>query len=242
MKRERGSALLTVILIVFVTSTIGSALTSFVMMNYKLRNLDNRIAKAEYETEKAVDRIYMYMQESVSDTISAARDGAISKIQNDAQIELENAKAALAGGTTDLEGNYVFIQGGVIVYNNELMEAEEERQYRDYCKYNIFDEIHKNFKNLNNQSEIKLILAEEEDFDDTRENIQIKLRDKTGVDEEMITVGLELYCKLKNSPPIKFSVDFVIIIPTIENVKTGNYNLNNLINMTNWEMQDWGYL
>lgn len=72
MKSEKGSALLIVILIVFVTATIGSALTAFIMMNYKLRDLDNRIGQAEYQGEKMIDVAYLATQNAVKATIEEA--------------------------------------------------------------------------------------------------------------------------------------------------------------------------
>jgi flagellar basal body-associated protein FliL len=38
MKKEKGSALLTVILIAAVTATIGAAVSSFILMNYRLQH------------------------------------------------------------------------------------------------------------------------------------------------------------------------------------------------------------
>ena len=52
IKKENGSALLTVILIAFVTATIGAAISSFIMMNYRLRMWDINLSKAEYEAEQ----------------------------------------------------------------------------------------------------------------------------------------------------------------------------------------------
>ena len=58
-----------------------------------------------------------------------------------------------------------------------------------------------------------------------------------------------MYYKSPMSPPILFSVDFIIQIPIFDkavgenlDVDEGNLDFNSLINLTNWEMQDWGYL
>ena len=73
MKREKGSALLTTILIIFVLGTIGSALGSFVIYNYKLREHDNKIGRAEYETEKAVDAVLVQVKQNYRAVLAYAR-------------------------------------------------------------------------------------------------------------------------------------------------------------------------
>jgi membrane-associated HD superfamily phosphohydrolase len=83
MKKEKGSALLTTILIIFVLTTIGSALGSFVVYNYKLREYDNKIGRAEYETEKAVDALLVRVKQNYKDLLADART-KVETVVNDA--------------------------------------------------------------------------------------------------------------------------------------------------------------
>ena len=82
MKREKGSALLTTILIIFVLGTIGSALGSFVIYNYKLREHDNKIGRAEYETEKAVDAVLVYIKQEYRKALAETRNAAETEVNN----------------------------------------------------------------------------------------------------------------------------------------------------------------
>jgi len=238
MKNERGSALLTVILIVFVTTLIGTALSSFIMMNYKLRNLDNRISRAEYESEKNIDNIYMLVQKSVNDTIIDARNDAVNQISLYIQGEMREAEEELLAGATEYLGEYIYMQNSIIKSDEIAIQEAEERAYNNFCKANIYTNVR---NKLRNEAPAELI-SSSEDFGKTTSLNEIKIKDNSHIDTDIITISLQSYYKIVSSPAVKFSLDFIISIPTYENIKSGNYNLNEIINMTNWEMQDWGYL
>lgn len=223
---------MTVILIVFISVTIGAALASFVMMNYKLRLFDNKIGRAEYEAEKSIDNIYMSIQESVLSTIDDAKNEAYTTILNDYNYDMEKFN----NGVLNYMGTYIEIVNGKLI-EKETIDTNLEVEYKKLCKDNMFKDI----KNkLNDMEGIEIIDTPE--FGKTAVKNEIKLEDNTDPAKEVIDIGLELYYKADSSPAIRFLVDFVISIPSYENANSGNYKLNEIINLTNWEMQDWGYL
>lgn len=73
MKKEKGSALLTVIFITVITSILGAAIFSLIAYNYKLREHDNKIGRAEYETEKAVDTVLVQIKQNYRAVLAYAR-------------------------------------------------------------------------------------------------------------------------------------------------------------------------
>jgi len=90
MKRfKRGSALTTVILAIFVMTVIGSSVMSMVVSNYKLRQLDLAIRKAEYKNEIIMDKIYEITQGSIVTAIGMAKKQAIDAVDKAVKEEEE---------------------------------------------------------------------------------------------------------------------------------------------------------
>lgn len=232
MKKEKGSALLTVVLIVFVTATIGAAISSFIMMNYKLRTLDNWVTRAEYEAEKKIDNIYQQVQMTLGITVEASVTNAISEINGEVNTEY----AALSGGQ---QGDYEYVYNvGETIYRNEakIVEAQKEK-YLEELAVNFVNGVKGEFANVDANSPIKgiTLIESNKDFGKSGTSVEVKLNGNNFKNDN--TIKVELYYQEKNVPAVLFKVDFVISFPSFENAESNNYNLNDLINLINWEME-----
>ena len=143
MKNERGSALLTVILIVFVTATIGAAISSFIMMNYKLRNLDNRIGRAEYQAEKIIDTAYLEIQRTVLSAMEKLKD-AETNVTN--AMESEKNGALIDGATYD----YGNVEGGTYVPDSSKMTLKLIEEFGALYKAYLSNNLVNNIENKDN--------------------------------------------------------------------------------------------
>lgn len=225
MKKERGSALLTVILITFVTATIGAAVSSFIMMNYRLRALDNKIGRAEYETEKIMDVAYLAVQEGVNTTIIEEKENAVSIV---------NSRV--------VPGSDYFLEDGRSV-NYDLVKSdtsmEFERLYKQELYSNLKSKINEKIRYTFGITPVNYISG----FDHgSSKAIAINFSEEFDDSSNLYKDKLEIYYRLEDTPIIKISAVFVIGIPTFEQADGYDYNLNELVGMTDWEMQDWGYL
>lgn len=220
MKKERGSALLTVILITFVTATIGAAVSSFIMMNYRLRALDNKIGRAEYEAEKIMDVAYLAVQKGVNENIQNAK--LVAKKYVYEQMQLDETYCRIEGGGPN-EYDFVKIDNAEETKYNEyyytVLESFIGGQIDDIASFVTYNP---NTFNDNTEDEIKIA----------------RILNKLSESKYKLTI----YYKLKNAPVITISATFVIGMPTYEQAYGYEYNLNELVGMTDWEMQDWGYL
>lgn len=236
MKKENGSALLTVILIVFVTATIGSAITSFIMMNYKLKNLDNRISRAEYEAEKKMDNLYAQVQKALDYTIGNSVTEAIEKIDGEVSLQEENLKNGIGNSY-----RYVYKEGESLFTNRENIVEDQKKEYEKLI-LNFVDNLEQQLLVTYNEMQeglkatkgVKLLNSSDE-FGNSNASAEVKLEDDNFSSNNIVKVIL--YYEGKNVPAVKIKVDFVIGFPSFENAEGYNYNLNDLINLTNWEME-----
>lgn len=211
MKNERGSALLTVILIVFVTATIGAAISSFIMMNYKLRNLDNRIGRAEYEAEKVMDTIYATMQDVLPEFI------------ND---EFASAKTIAAAGYDEY------------TWDNDKVKDDTMVLFRDNC---TADEFINELENALNGKITNVQFVSSAPDLDTGDYPRVALTIEDGTSG--FEISIKEYYLIENAPLIHFSAVYVIGLPDSYDVLDARgYNIVNMIGITDYEMQNWGYL
>lgn len=117
MKNERGSSLLIVMLIVFVTATIGTAVSSFILYNYRLRTLDNEIGRAEYEAEKIMDEAYKDTQNKVKEYIAYC-------VKEDAET---------VSGRVNFNDSIQDV--------NNALESTFKQKFEEYFEYNYYTDI-----------------------------------------------------------------------------------------------------
>jgi len=90
MKRlKEGSALSTVILMIFVMTVIGSSVMNLVVYNYRLRQLDIKIRRAEYKNEIIMDKVYEIAQNSILTSIGMAKKYSIDVVDKAVEEEEE---------------------------------------------------------------------------------------------------------------------------------------------------------
>ena len=241
MKNERGSALLTVVLIAFVTVIIGVALSSFVIMNYKLGNLENRISKAEYEAEKIVDTIYLAIQRSISSTISNSLNEAREEILADVYGEMALAESNISKGI--LEG-VTYKYGAYTQYGTYQQEQALINQavYEEFKKYYL-ERI---------GTSIKTSIYRSDEFETRPVSYDVDFFGKSGITEIAIDIKeetkesfietFEVYYTNQTSPTINFTVKFDIGVPLLGDLENNKYKLNQLVRIIDLEIQDWGYL
>lgn len=244
MKKENGSALITVILIVFVMAMIGSALISFVMVNFKFRDLDNRIAKAEYEAEKKVDIIYMLMQQALNDTISYSTE-ACDEIEEKVKEDEEKANAALDNSSEvdGYYGRYAYFDEVTrsVKRNEQTINDDIEAKYLECMHDRLFENIKakiRDYPEMSAEKEIALIEGVNTKFGQTNFNTEIKIiedPDESGIYKKIIK--LDIFYDDEQSPSVEFSIDFIIEIPNSETANS-SYRLDSLINLTNWVIQE----
>jgi len=251
MKNERGSALMIVMLIVFVTTTIGAALSSFIMMNYKLRTIDNKIGRAEYEAETQVDLAYLAVQQAVKNHIDDNFWDAWNEISDSKAAEkLEYEKLLKMAYDTYYnwyDCDYGKMVNGIYVDDEQKIETAINNSFAERYTDNselLFDKIKTEIKK---KLKIDVIEFDEDTLYSAPDNMKSINSDGTGIgmmnrSGDNLIFGFKIFYKIKGSPLIEFTVDFVIGMPTYDEAFADSYNLNELVGMTNWSMQDWGYL
>lgn len=86
-KQERGAVLTSVIIMVLVMTLIGVPLLGMVVMNYRLRAMNNALTSSEYENEMALDRIYLVIRESVISAIDYAKDNSTKAVNATSELQ-----------------------------------------------------------------------------------------------------------------------------------------------------------
>lgn len=86
-KQERGAVLTSVIIMVLVMTLIGVPLLGMVVMNYRLRAMNNALKSSEYENEMALDRIYLVIRESVISAIDYAKDNSTNAVNATSELQ-----------------------------------------------------------------------------------------------------------------------------------------------------------
>lgn len=234
MKSERGSALLTVVFIVCITATLGASIASFIVMNFRLRALDNQIGRAEYETEKLIDIADWTLKEFVGDMVKTCAEAAEATVEADlvavktnGNAEDDNKYEMLINGQWEAAGDLIY-QAKVNEFNSLYNEQFDATNIEDKICANINAELG---------------IAPEEYIPSTfgkSGNTEIAVvcsapSRVTGGIRQAVTV----HYKIKNSPAITLTVDFIIVDITYVEAINNNYKLSSKIGMTNWEMREW---
>ena len=132
-----------------------------------------------------------------------------------------------------------FIFGGGICCFGEVLKTLFETTklnediaalYMKMCKEDLFNNI------ILQKIKDVTIISETEEFGETSQDAEIKLaRNETNEGINEFIIGLEMYYKSPMSPPILFSVDFIIQIPIFDkavgenlDVDEGNLDFNSL--------------
>lgn len=237
MKNEKGSALLTVMLAVFVVSAIGAAVLSFILGNFKLRLFDNEIRRAEYEAEEMIDKAYLYAQVAIADLIDKNNDNGSWKVTIDAKDDSNYKRTETLGDGSEniyyeYDGNrYDDIEN---FYKKLFPEQYKDKVY-DVIKEKIEDELIKAREVDTEKHKTK------DNFDNKKTIWGIDIDSQT-INSDTVEIPFKIYYRMSNGGIVDFSVDFIITVPTYENVKNGTCNPFDLIGITNWTMKEWEYL
>lgn len=260
IKKEKGSALLTVILIVFVTATIGSAISSFIMINYKLRVMDKNIGIAEYEVETIQTLAYAEVVDKMENIIKKADSYANSSTSSacaDANIEVarNNPTAAL---NPELEGWSAEMVAEKVTSNTaRTITGVEPKLKLAYFEQSFIKEIEtaldkdesegffkKIFERIASKyGEVRYTYDESEFneyFVDRFNGVGLYFKRIEGTNN----FTLEIYYKKENVTPVYLNGDFIINTPicnTATNVHVDDkYDVINYVGITNVEFKDWG--
>lgn len=224
MKREKGSALLTVILITFVTITIGSALASLVMCNYKLRAFDKAIARAEYDSEAKMELAYFNIQKELMKAFEKASKDTSSQVDSErkAQEEYYNEK----NDTTYIDYLSTFISPCYIkedyTINSDILTFRYDEEFREECR-NILEPII--------SEEVEIIFGD-------KAKVITKNQGATQVEYELtIVADVE-----GHKTEVELKARIIVIIPSHEKVANNSYSIKDVIRISDWEKVDWGYL
>jgi len=86
-KQDRGAVLTSVIVMVLVMTLIGVPLIGMVVLNYRLREMDNTLKSSEYENEMALDRIYLVIRETAINAIDYAKNNATQAVNATSELQ-----------------------------------------------------------------------------------------------------------------------------------------------------------
>lgn len=155
-KIKKGSALTTVILIIFVMSLIGVSVMNLVVYNYRMRSLDLNIRRAEYKNEIIMDKIYEISQNTIITAIGTAKEQAVKAVDKAVQDE-EMLYAQLVYEIETVKDEWKNSIGDIEFTSSEMAQ-ESLNMYID----NNLDEKYKNLtfnylsSGVQNQYEIQL--------------------------------------------------------------------------------------
>lgn len=253
IKKENGSALLTVILIAFVTATIGAAISSFIMMNYKLRIIDKNIGIAEYEVETIQTYAYAEVVKTMAEIIEDA-DKIAKEYTNTAIEKAENLESGAyldpelkdeEGVTVDVDDiiNFADVSKPTKPGAEEMLKKGYFKQaFEDKMKKTDFSEVI-TAKLESKYGEINIAKSEREYeayFEDRPKKIGLYFIKEEGT----YNFTLKIYYKKENVRPVELSGKFII-----QNFEYANedeydiskrYHILDKIGITNVEFIDWG--
>lgn len=224
MKKEKGSALLTVVLIASVTATIGVAISSFILMNYRLRLYDTHVRRAEYAAEEIVDKTYLYVQEYCYNTFKNMAEKAQSDVSEEYNNEKDAEGVELVYWTIDEHGEYKL--------KTEKVVKVATDNYNDE-----FDNLCGEFKN-------EIVESLEDKNIISNGTIEINFEKCVKNDEGKFTQPLKISYKIpknaviKSNPVVKFSVDIIIARPEYEDVINTSYDIRNYVGISNWSIDN----
>lgn len=238
MKKEKGSALLTVVLIASVTATIGVAISSFILMNYRLRLYDTHVRRAEYAAEEIVDKTYLYVQEYCYNTFKNMAEKAQSDVSEEYNNEKDAEGVELVYWTIDEHGEYKLKTEKVVKVARENYKDEFDNLCGEF-KNKIVESL--NDKNIINDSEIEI---KEDKNIISNGTIEINFEKCVKNDEGKFTQPLKISYKIpknaviKSNPVVKFSVDIIIARPEYEDVINTSYDIRNYVGISNWSIDN----
>lgn len=241
MKKEKGSALLTVILIASVTATIGVAISSFILMNYRFRLYDTHIRRAEYAAEEIIDKTYLYVQRDCYDIFNDIAIEAYDAVSDEFMQERDRIDdgdtiTPIIYHKLDVDGNYVV--------NEAIMAREAEKKYDDKVDSAFTDELNKKLEDIfNGYGDVSMV----DNFDNIDPGTSKAVEIGTiGEDSGKIIQPLYIYYRIpnnaviKSSPWVRFSVNIIISKPEYEAVRETRYDIRNYVGISNWSIDnDW---
>lgn len=224
MKREKGSALLTVIIIAFVTITIGSALASLVMCNYKLRAFDKAITRAEYDSEGKMELVYFNIQKELMEAFSESYRDTILQVDSEVEEQREyynrdNARTYVDYLSTFISPCYIKEDYSI---NDDIINFRYDEEFRKDCR-NKMDAII--------SEEVNVIFGD-------KAKVITKNQGATQMEYELtIIANVE-----GHKTEVELKARIVVIIPSHAKVADNSYSIKDAIRISDWEKVDWGYL
>jgi len=97
-KKEKGAALINVMLVVLLAAAIGLPLLYLVIVNFTFRMFDNNIRSISYKNEIGMDNVYAIIQEVVIGEINEAKDRAKNEVDATLEKELDVYKKWVLDG------------------------------------------------------------------------------------------------------------------------------------------------
>lgn len=240
MKKEKGSALLTVILIASVTATIGVAISSFILMNYRFRLYDTHIRRAEYAAEEIIDKTYLYVQKDCYNIFKTIAEDADDEVTD----EFIEERKSIDNGDPITPINYHKLDGETYVVDEASMARKAAEKYDGKVEDDFTGELNEKLGSIFSDNIGVEVVDNFDNIDpDTSKAVAIGTIDK---DSGKIIQPLYIYYRIpnnaviKSSPWVKFSVNIIISKPEYEAVISNGYDIRNYVGISNWSIvNDW---
>lgn len=251
MKGQKGSALLTVIFIIAITTTIGAALSSMIMYNYRLRSYDMAIQRAEYAAMGIMDNIIFLAKSEINERVEYQWLG---EIENKIIEEAEQEKFEYDNLSDEEKYNYIISDDRVyLTLAGEISDSVYDKTHDNYdimLQSKFYDwlcvwsaewiDILKNDLNYN-------VVDSVVDFDeDEIPDIYIEPINSDNIERtnENIIVPLKVSYNDSTSPIVTISANFKILVPSYASADNGSlYSfLDNIIGFSDIKYKDWGHI
>lgn len=243
MKKEKGSALLTVVLIVAVTATIGVAVSSFILMNYRFRLYDTHIRRAEYTAEEIIDKTYLYVQADRYNKFQEMANNAWDSVWDDYYLEERRSVEGLAEGE---ELSFPPIYLTIDSYGNCQANVDEiSKKAKEIYNASFIEQVNTLKSDIESVLRAKFTDVEIGDYKSISGNKSVDVG-ACSIDTTKITQPLNIYYKIPNNavvkgnPWVRFSVNIIISKPEYEDVINTGYDIRNYVGISNWSIDnDW---
>lgn len=146
-KKEKGAALINVMLVVLVAVAIGLPLLYLVIVNFTFRMFDNNLRSISYKNEMGMDNVYAIIQEIVIDKTNSAKEKAKDTVDEQVKAEQDTYKEWINDGRKKvLPGE----DGILNTADDKLSEDDDLDKLKEYMKENgvITEE---EYNNINSQ-------------------------------------------------------------------------------------------
>ena len=142
-KKEKGAALINVMLVVLVAVAIGLPLLYLVIVNFTFRMFDNNLRGISYKNEMGMDNVYAIIQEIVIEKTNIAKEKAKATVDAQVKAEQDTYKEWIDDGRKKvLPGE----DGIIDTDDDKISEDDDLDKLKDYMKQNgvITEEEYKN--------------------------------------------------------------------------------------------------